>query len=95
MKREIGWGVPAMSVMISLMSGTAMAQQEGSQAPAAAASQTVPAPAPVETPKRLTVTAGFDVATSYMFRGIYQEDHGAIIPPYADVGVLLYEGSAR
>ena len=27
-----------------------------------------------------------------MFRGIFQEDSGVIIPPYVDVGVSLYSG---
>ncbi len=93
MRRGVGWSVLAMSAM-SLMSTTVMAQQEATQTPAPSAAQPSPvAAAPIETPKRITVTAGFDIATAYMFRGIYQEDHGTIIPPYADLGVLLYEGS--
>ena len=81
---------------------TQVAQNAATQAPAAtAASAQTPATPPVvvqappEAPvaKRVTTTAGFDFASAYMFRGIYQEDQGVIIPPYADVGVQLYHGS--
>jgi hypothetical protein len=58
-------------------------------APAPAATQ----PAPEEpAPKRVTTTAGLDFASAYMFRGIYQEDRGLIVPPFVDVGVQLYQG---
>jgi hypothetical protein len=40
--------------------------------------------------KRVTVTAGLDFVSAYMFRGIFQEDHGVIVPPFADVGVTAY-----
>jgi hypothetical protein len=43
-------------------------------------------------PKRYTLTAGTDFANAYMFRGIFQEDSGIVIPPYFDVGVSLYSG---
>ena len=43
--------------------------------------------------KRVTLATGFDFATAYMFRGIFQEDHGTIVPPYVDVGVVLYQGT--
>jgi hypothetical protein len=42
--------------------------------------------------KRVTFATGFDFATSYLFRGILQEDHGTIVPPYVDLGVVLYQG---
>ena len=42
--------------------------------------------------KRVTLTAGVDFASAYMFRGIFQEDSGLIVPPYVDVGVSLYNG---
>ena len=41
----------------------------------------------------MTLATGFDFATAYMFRGIFQEDQGAIVPPYVDVGVVLFQGS--
>ena len=47
-------------------------------------------PAPVM--KRFTATGGVDFMTAYVFRGIYQEDHGTIIPPYVDLGVALGRG---
>ena len=42
--------------------------------------------------KRVTLTGGVDFFTAYVFRGIYQEDSGAIVPPYADLGVALGKG---
>jgi hypothetical protein len=42
--------------------------------------------------KRVTVTAGVDFASAYLFRGIYQEDRGIVVPPYADLGVTVYQG---
>jgi hypothetical protein len=43
--------------------------------------------------KRVTLTAGVDFVSAYMFRGLFQEDSGFIMPPYADVGVALYNGN--
>ena len=71
---------------------TAVAGTAATAAPAAsdaAASQPQAEAAP---PKRVTVTTGFDFATAYMFRGIYQEDSGTIAPAYLDVGVALDKG---
>jgi len=42
--------------------------------------------------KRVTLTAGVDFVSAYFFRGLFQEDSGAIVPPYADVGVSVYNG---
>ena len=63
--------------------------QPPSPAAAAAASQ-VQSEEPAS--KRVTVTAGLDFVSAYMFRGIFQEDHGVIVPPFVDVGVSVYEG---
>jgi hypothetical protein len=51
-----------------------------------------PGAAVAEPSRRLSVTAGFDFLTAYLFRGIYQEDHGLIMPPFVDVGISVYEG---
>ena len=40
----------------------------------------------------MTLTAGLDFASAYLFRGIFQEDSGVIVPPFVDVGVSLYNG---
>jgi hypothetical protein len=80
---------------------TTAAQQQDPAATAqavttAAALSPAPAPAPQAeepSPKRVTTAAGFDFTNAYMFRGIYQEDHGVIVPPFVDVGVLAYHGS--
>ena len=41
----------------------------------------------------MTTAAGFDFASAYMFRGIYQEDKGVIVPPFVDVGIAVYQGN--
>lgn len=51
-----------------------------------------PGAAVAEPSRRVSVTAGFDFLTAYLFRGIYQEDHGLIMPPFVDVGISVYEG---
>ena len=50
------------------------------------------APAPVTNAGRLSFTGGVDVLSSYMFRGIRQDDRGVVAWPAADVGVVLFEG---
>lgn len=45
-----------------------------------------------EPSRRVTVSAGFDFLTAYLFRGIYQEDRGVIVPPFVDLGISVYEG---
>jgi hypothetical protein len=90
-------------VMVSVMGVTAtMAAAQEQNRPAnqnapttAAAPAPAPAQAPAEepAPKRVTTTAGFDFASAYMFRGIFQEDKGVIVPPFIDVGVAVYQGS--
>lgn len=42
----------------------------------------------------LTVTASFDVVTTYMFRGIRQNSTGIALWPVADGGASLYSGDA-
>lgn len=58
---------------------------------ARAAAQTAAEPAPVTRP-RPTVTSGMDAASSYMFRGLYQEDRGVVAPAFLDLRVPLYVG---
>jgi hypothetical protein len=93
--KSIFWSVG----LTALVSTSALAQEatsgqaasaSGTPAAAAVASQAEAQPA-----KRLTIATGFDFATAYMFRGIYQEDHGTIVPPYVDLGIALYQGSGK
>ena len=81
------------------MTVTAASAQESAQAtqtPGPLAAATTPAvaqPSAEEpTPKRVTLTAGVDFVSAYLFRGIFQEDSGVIAPPFADVGVSVYQG---
>jgi len=68
--------------MIGLMAAPALAQ---TVPPAPAA----PKPADTAKPKMATITAGADFTSAYMFRGIFQEDSGAIIQPHADVALAV------
>lgn len=56
----------------------------------AAAEQTAPAPA---TLPHISITSGADAASSYMFRGLYQEDRGVVAPAYLDIRIPLYAGT--
>lgn len=59
-----------------------MAQESTAQGAVASAAQ----------PKRVTVTTGVDFPTSYVFRGILQEDEGFIAQPPVDFGLTLGRG---
>jgi hypothetical protein len=87
--------------LLGLTGTTALAQdatRAGGQSTsngAAAAPATAAAAQPTAeepTPKPVTLTAGLDFASAYMFRGIFQEDSGVIAPPYLDVGYTAYSG---
>lgn len=41
---------------------------------------------------RISLSAGFDVTSSYFFRGFAQENQGFIVQPWVEVGFNLYEG---
>jgi hypothetical protein len=93
--KSILWSVG----LTALVSTSALAQeaQSGQTASAtgAPAVAAVPPQAEAQPAKRVTIATGFDFATAYMFRGIYQEDHGTIVPPYFDLGVVLYQGNGK
>jgi hypothetical protein len=81
-----------------MLAAQALAQEGASSGPAngaAAAAGSGGAAAQPDTPapsKRVAVAAGVDFLSSYMFRGIRQEDSGVIVPPFVDIGVTAYEG---
>lgn len=53
----------------------------------------IPSASPVETNAgRLSISAGVDVLSSYMFRGIRQDDRGMIGWPAVDLGVAVFKG---
>ncbi len=80
-------GQPASSGASSVFSpATSAATLDGTQI------TQPPGAAPAAPSKRVSVTAGVDFLTAYMFRGIYQEDRGLIMPPFVDLGVSVYEG---
>ena len=97
--KRIAWSV----VVDGLVSTSALAQEAAKPAGQAPATSGAAAPAPAcrrpqaeaAPAKRVTIATGFDFATAYMFRGIFQEDHGTIVPPYVDLGVALYQGSGK
>jgi hypothetical protein len=43
-------------------------------------------------PGALTLTAGFDFANAYFFRGIPQDNTGVVMWPYGDLGFALFSG---
>lgn len=44
-------------------------------------------------PGALTLTAGFDFANAYFFRGIFQDDTGVVMWPSGDLGFALHDGN--
>jgi hypothetical protein len=92
MRRTIGGLVVAAGV-VGMLGATAAAQEAATGTAAALATGAAAQPSADEPdPKRVTLAAGIDAASAYLFRGIFQEDRGAIVPPFVDVGVSLYEG---
>jgi hypothetical protein len=100
MRRTIGGLVVTGVISVT---ATAWAQEAAKAAPApngaATASSSSAAAAPAAQPaadepdpKRVTLAAGIDFANAYLFRGIFQEDQGVVVPPFVDVGVSLYQG---
>jgi len=77
-----------MATLISTISTSARAQDATTPVATAQAQPAAPEP---ET-KRFTATGGVDFMTAYVFRGIYQEDSGTIMPPYIDLGIALGKG---
>jgi hypothetical protein len=101
MRRTLGGLVVAGFIFVA--GTTAWGQEAAKAAPAAgglvtASSSSAAADAAAQPsadepdPKRVTLAAGVDVANAYLFRGIFQEDSGVIVPPFVDVGVSLYQG---
>ncbi|MEX1089112.1 MAG: hypothetical protein WEC36_07795 [Phycisphaeraceae bacterium] len=41
---------------------------------------------------RISLNAGVDVVTEYIFRGIVQENQGAMLQPYANINFSLFQG---
>jgi hypothetical protein len=56
------------------------------------AAQATPAESPATNGGRLSFTGGVDLLSSYMFRGIRQDDRGLIAWPAGEVGVVLFQG---
>ena len=40
---------------------------------------------------KVSFSAGFDVTTQYLFRGIFQENQGSILQPWGELGFSLFE----
>ena len=96
MRRTAAGLVMATAVFVAL---PAMAQETAKKGDTATANTAAAAAAPAAQPadegapaKRVTLTAGVDFVSAYLFRGIFQEDSGVIVPPYVDVGVSVYSG---
>ena len=87
MQRTV-WSV----LVFAALSTVAHAQESGGSEQAIQPPAPLAAPIPVEAAKRYTVTAGADVLTSYLFRGIHQESAGIVAQPPLDLGVTLGKG---
>jgi hypothetical protein len=57
-----------------------------------ASAQTPAAPTTDPNPGVMTLTANFDVVSTYMFRGIRQNSTGVALWPVADLGLSVYSG---
>lgn len=89
--------VMAAAVLVALPAMAQETAKKGDSTAATPAASAAPAAQPAADEggapaKRVTVTAGVDFVSTYMFRGLFQEDSGLIMPPYVDVGVSLYNG---
>jgi hypothetical protein len=90
-------GPLALAGFVSAIGTTAWAQEAARPAGQPAANAAAPSVAAQPSadepaPKRVTLAAGVDFVTAYVFRGIFQEDSGVIVPPFVDVGVSVYSG---
>jgi hypothetical protein len=88
-------GLLAMTATMAQAQDATQGQSAGNaSAPTIAASTAAAAQPSAEEPpvKRVTLSAGLDFASAYLFRGIFQEKSGAIVPPFADVGFAAYSG---
>lgn len=83
--------VTGIVLLAGLVASSAQAQGAGSPSPQLPPTEGAAAPAPAG--KRLTIMTGADLPTTYMFRGILQEDRGVIFQPPVDLGIALYEGT--
>jgi hypothetical protein len=81
-------GAGASTAWAQAASQAADPPTNGTAATAAAAQPSADEPEP----KKVTLAAGIDFANAYLFRGIFQEDSGVVVPPFVDVGVSLYQG---
>jgi len=81
-------------VVVADVPAGAQSAPGGTTPGAVAAAQQNAEPAPAARP-HTTVTSGMDAASSYMFRGIYQEDRGVVAPAFLDMKIPLYAGRGR
>ncbi len=75
-------GLVALTLAGALASVPSVARAEGEEAAADAGPNL----------GKVSFNLGFDVTTQYFYRGIFQEDGGLIIQPYADATFALYSG---
>jgi hypothetical protein len=73
----IGWMSVCLVVGPLVAASASPAQAQGSADP---------------NPGAVTLTAGFDFANAYFFRGIPQDDTGVVMWPSGDLGFALFSG---
>ncbi len=77
--------------LLTVATPGANAQSAATPVAALAATQQSAEPAPLARP-HTTITSGIDAASSYMFRGLYQEDRGVVAPAFLDMRIPLFAG---
>ena len=81
-----------MTAPAAIAQNNGTTRSDGSSTAATPAATAQPAADEGAPAKKVTLMAGIDFVSAYLFRGIFQEDSGVIVPPYADVGVSVYSG---
>lgn len=98
------FGIGPVVVALGLLAAPATAQQAPTRpdvtdvrldATGAATADEQAAPEQLAPPPHITVTTGMDAASSYMFRGLYQEDRGVVAPAFVDVRIPLAPAHGR
>ena len=89
MRIAITFGTLAVA---ATMATAALAQETTPAAQTATPAPAAPAVQEAAPPKRVTLTTGLDFTSAYFFRGIRQQDEGAITQPYVDLGVAADHG---
>ncbi len=76
LNRAVRWGLSGFAAAVLTLAAPAAWAQEAAD----------------PNPGGVTLTSGFDVVSTYMFRGIQQHSTGIAMWPYSDLGMALHSG---